>query len=281
MTILVIGAKGMLGKDLVPILSTEHKVVGMGHEEIDIRDEEAVKGVFQRLQPNLVINAAAYTEVDESEFQPEKAYSVNAEGARHVAEACAMIHARLFHLSTDYVFDGLSPRPYREEDPPNPMNVYGATKLKGEKLIREILNESLIIRTAWLYGHHGRNFVKAILGQAAQKKEIRVVNDQRGSPTFTQDLSRAILHLIPTAAKGIVHVTNSGSCSWFEFAQEILTEKGIGEVVVVPISSEELKRPARRPANSVLDCSLYKSLTGQTMRSWKEGLRDYIHLSKQ
>lgn len=281
MTILVLGAKGMLGRDLVPILLTQHQVLGLDIEELDIQDEKAVNEELQKIRPNLVINAAAYTDVDQSEFEPEKAFSINANGARNVATACAKTGARMIHLSTDYVFDGQSPRPYREEDPPNPLNVYGASKLQGERLIQQILKDSLIIRTAWLYGPHGRNFVKAILGQVDQKKEIRVVNDQRGSPTYTKDLSRAILHLIPTGARGIVHVTNSESCSWFEFAQEILYVKGVEGITAVPISSTELKRPARRPANSVLDCSRYNALTGQTMRSWKEGLRDYIHLSKQ
>lgn len=276
MKILLLGAKGMLGKDLAPLLAMKYSVVLTDIEELDICNPQAVADGILDIQPDMVINAAAYTDVDGSERNPERAFSVNAAGAQNVALACAAKGAQMVHLSTDYVFDGSLCRPYREEDPPNPVNTYGASKLKGERLIQEALKNFLIIRTAWLYGRHGRNFVKAILDQAALKKEIRVVNDQRGAPTFTKDLGRAILRLVEAGAKGIVHVTNAEDCTWFDFAREILKEKSLNAVVVHPISSSELNRPARRPANSVLDCSLYESLTGQKLRPWREALREYL-----
>ncbi len=279
MKILILGAEGMLGKDLRDTLRFKYPVLGMDIGEIDICRPRAVMDEVQRIQPAVVINAAAYTDVDGSESHRETAFAVNADGARNVAVACASVGARMIHMSTDYVFDGFSPEPYREEDPPSPLNIYGSSKLTGERHIQEALKDFLIVRTAWLYGHHGKNFVKAILRQAGEKKELRVVNDQKGSPTFTQDLSRAILRLIEVGATGVVHVTNAESCTWFDFAREILREKGLKGISVIPISSAELNRPARRPANSSLNCSLYSALTGGEMRPWREALWDYLNPS--
>ena len=163
-----------------------------------------------------------------------------------------------------------------EEDLPNPLNVYGASKLQGERYIQETLRNYLIIRTEWLYGRHGKNFVDTILSKAGQQKELRVVDDQRGAPTFTKDLGLAISRLIKIEALGVLHVTNSGSCTWFEFAREVLKEKGLNHVQVVPISSAELARPARRPAYSALDCRKFEKLTGSKMRPWEEALKEYL-----
>jgi dTDP-4-dehydrorhamnose reductase len=182
----------------------------------------------------------------------------------------------MIHLSTDYVFDGSATIPYREEDPPAPLNVYGASKLQGERNIREILENHLIIRTEWLYGRQGKNFVDTILRLAIQQEEIRVVNDQQGSPTFTRDLGWAIDRLLQEKTVGTIHVTNSGSCSWFEFARKILQEKQKNTVRIIPITSDELARPAKRPANSVLDCSRFQQITGQKMRPWEEALKEYL-----
>jgi dTDP-4-dehydrorhamnose reductase len=190
--------------------------------------------------------------------------------------ACRVTGASMIHLSTDYVFDGALPRPYREEDVPHPLGVYGASKLQGEQYIQEKLKHYLIIRTAWLYGHHGKNFVKAILNLARDKGELRVVNDKQGSPTFTRDLSGAIGRLIEAGTEGLIHVTNSDSCTWFEFAREILHERGLGDIRVIPISSAELNRPAKRPSNSILDCSRYGRLIGEGLRPWRDALREYL-----
>jgi len=187
-----------------------------------------------------------------------------------------MAAARLIHLSTDYVFDGTAETPYKEDARPNPISVYGQSKLQGEIHIREIGGDYLIIRTAWLYGPRGRNFVEAILSQAEQGKEIRVVDDQRGAPTFTRDLSRAIKGLLSIREQGIFHVTNSGSCTWFEFTLRILEESGFKETKVRPISSKELGRPAKRPPYSILDISRYERSSGDKMRYWQEALKDYF-----
>lgn len=278
MKILVLGAQGMLGKDLVAILSAENHVFARDIDDFDITDQKRVQKEIEALHPQIVINAAAYTDVDGCESKRELAFSVNSEGARSVAMGCAAARAQMIHLSTDYVFDGFSKIPYREEDPPAPLNVYGSSKLQGERNIQEILKDYLIIRTAWLYGRHGKNFVDTILWQAGQQKELRVVNDQRGTPTFTKDLSLAIKRLIRAETRGVLHITNSGSCTWFEFAQQILQEKGYAnrDIQVIPISSAELARPAKRPAYSVMDCRRYEQITGNKMRPWEEALKDYL-----
>ena len=214
--------------------------------------------------------------MDGSESHSELAFAVNAEGVRNLALAARSVRARLVHLSTDYVFDGALRRPYLESDPPRPLNVYGRSKLEGEILLRESGADYLIIRTAWLYGPRGKNFVEAILQQAEAGRELRVVDDQRGSPTFTRDLSLAIRDLLPGQETGIFHVSNSGSCTWYEFAKEILAQKGIHSIKVHPISTDDLRRPAKRPAFSILDTSRYEQVTGKKMRPWKEGLRDYF-----
>ena len=276
MKVLLLGAGGMLGKDLVPILSVKGQVWARDIDDFDITDPERVQREVEALQPQVLVNAAAYTDVDGCESRRELAFAVNAEGARNVALACAAIGGRMIHLSTDYVFDGSSRIPYREEDPTDPLNVYGASKLQGERYIQDILENHLIIRTEWLYGRHGKNFVDTILRYAGQQKELRVVDDQRGSPTFTRDLSLALERLIGMEARGILHVTNSGSCTWFEFTRQILREKGYNHIQVIPISSEELTRPAKRPASSVMDCQKYEKLTESKMRPWKEALKEYL-----
>ncbi|NTW37724.1 MAG: dTDP-4-dehydrorhamnose reductase, partial [Syntrophobacteraceae bacterium] len=230
------------------------------------------------LRPDVVINLAAITDVDGCESQRDKAFLVNAQGAVEVARECAATGARLIHMSTDYVFDGTSPLPYTEETLPRPLNVYGESKLLGEKGVQATGENHLILRTAWLYGRQGKNFVDTILRLSSQQEEIRVVNDQRGSPTHTRDLSRAMVLLIGGEERGILHVANSGSCTWFDFAGKILALKGPGDhpVRLLPISSAELGRQARRPANSVLDCSKFERIARWKMRSWEESLREYL-----
>jgi dTDP-4-dehydrorhamnose reductase len=276
--VLVLGARGMLGQDLVEILAPEYEVIPWDLAEIDITRERETIEKIKGIRPQAIINCAAYTDVDACETHRDRALLVNAEGARHVALASTAIKARLIHLSTDYVFNGAAILPYKESSPPNPVSVYGQSKLQGELYIRQIVEDYVIIRTAWLYGPRGRNFVEAILRQAEAGKEIRVVNDQQGSPTFTGDLGLAIKSLLPIAEQGIFHVTNSGSCTWFEFSMRILEEGGYKETKAIPISSNELGRPAKRPAYSILDLSHYEETTGYKMRSWQDALKDYFHL---
>ncbi len=276
MKILVLGARGMLGQDLVPLLNSDHEVIPRDIQDFDITDAQRVEEEIGQIKPQVVINTAAYTDVDGCEANKEIAFSVNASGAANVARACVLAKARLIHLSTDYVFDGSSADPYREEDPPNPLNTYGQSKWQGEVAIRKSGVDYLIIRTQWLYGAHGRNFVDTIVKAAQKEKRLRVVNDQRGSPTYTKDLSWAIKKLLENNTGGILHVANSGFCTWYEFAKEILGEMGMSEVRVEPISSVELARPAKRPANSVLNCQKFEKITGVKLRSWPEALKDYL-----
>lgn len=276
MRILVSGSKGMLGTDLVRVLAPGHTVIGVDLDELDITNRQAVRDQVIALAPDVLINVAAYTDVDGSEQQEDVAFRVNADGAANLALACRAGRVRLIHVSTDYVFDGKKKRPYCEEDPPNPLGVYGRSKWEGERKIREILPAACLIRTAWLYGKAGKNFVEAILAQANEKKRLRVVDDQRGSPTYTVDLAAALRQAAERDLKGTYHVTNQGSCSWLEFAEKILELAQKKGVEVEPISTEELGRPAPRPENSVLDCGKFQKATGKRLRPWPEALKDYL-----
>lgn len=282
--ILVIGAKGMLGKDLVEILRSfsrvdqhlDWEVFGWDIEEIDIQEEKNTVTKIESLRPNIVINIAAYTHVDGCESHDEKAFAINAEGMRHVALGALRCRAKVVYLSTDYIFDGKKREPYLEDDPPHPLSVYGRSKLRGEQYVQEMVEDALIVRTQWLYGKYGNNFVASVLRQAREKKVLSIVNDQVGSPTYTIDLSRAISVLIQCDARGVFHVANSDLCTWFAFGQEILKLSGMEGVRIVPISSEELGRPATRPLYSVLNTEKLKRETGMTLRPWSEALKEYL-----
>jgi len=280
--ILVTGAKGMLGRDLVGLLHSSFpgdEVIGWDIEEIDIRKEKDTVAKIETLRPEVVIHLAAYTDVDGCESNEEGAFAVNAEGARHVALAASKCRAKMIYLSTDYVFDGEKKEPYLESDPPRPLNVYGHSKLKGEQYVQQEVGDFLIIRTQWLYGPFGKNFVDSILRQAGEKKTLSIVNDQTGSPTYTVDLAKAICVLIQFDTRGIFHVANSDLCTWYAFGQAVLSLSGVSQVRVIPISTKELGRPAARPSYSVFNCQKLKKETGSTMRPWSEALKDYLHRS--
>ena len=277
--ILVIGAKGMLGRDLVEVLrssSRNDEVIGWDFEDIDIREEQSTIAKIERNYPEIVINVAAFTDVDGCESNEEKVFAINAEGMRHVALGALRCRAKVVYLSTDYVFDGKKREPYLESDPPNPLNVYGRSKWKGEQYVQELVENSLIIRTQWLYGRYGNNFVTSVLRQASEKRVLSIVNDQIGSPTYTADLSKAISVLIQCDVKGIFHVANSDLCTWYTFGQAILKLAGIVGVKIIPISSKELGRPAIRPSYSVLSTQKLKREIGTMLRPWSEALKDYL-----
>jgi len=277
--ILVTGAKGMLGRDLIGILRSsfsKDEVIGWDIEEIDIRKEDDSVSKIEALRPEVVIHLAAYTDVDGCESDQERAFGVNAEGTRHVALAASKCRAKMIYLSTDYVFDGEKRKPYLESDPPHPLNVYGHSKLKGEQYVQEGGGDFIVIRTQWLYGPFGRNFVDSILRQAGERKTLSIVDDQTGSPTYTVDLAKAIRDLIQADARGIFHVANSEVCTWYAFGQAILNLSGIHRVKVLPMSSKELGRPAARPSYSVLNCQKLEKETGRTMRPWSDALKDYL-----
>lgn len=282
--ILVIGAKGMLGRDLVKVLhsaletgrQSDWEILEWDIDEIDIREEKKTVNKVESFHPEIVINVAGYTDVDGCEANEKKAFSVNAEGMKHVALGASKCHAKVVYLSTDYIFDGKKKEPYLEDDPPNPLNVYGRSKWKGEQYLRELAENALIVRTQWLYGRYGNNFVTSVLRQGGEKKALSIVNDQIGSPTYTVDLSKAISVLLRHDARGVFHVANSDLCSWYTFGQAILKLSGMERVKVIPISSKELGRPAVRPSYSVLNCQKLRQMTGMTLRPWAEALKDFL-----
>jgi len=282
--VLVIGAKGMLGRDLVKVLystfrtdkHSDWEVLEWDIDEIDIREEKTTVTKIESFHPEIVINVAGYTDVDGCESNEEKAFAVNAEGMKHVALGALQCRAKVVYLSTDYIFDGKKREPYLEDDPPNPLNVYGRSKWKGEQYVRELLEDALIIRTQWLYGRFGNNFVSSILRQGREKKVLSIVNDQIGSPTYTVDLSEAISVLLKYDVRGVFHVANSDLCTWYTLGQAILKLSGMERVKVIPISSKELGRPAVRPPYSVLNCQKLRQVTGMTLRPWVEALKDFI-----
>ena len=275
----MIGAKGMLGRDLMGVLLSSlpnDEVIGWDIEEIDIQKEEDTVFKIEKLRPNIMVHIAAYTDVDGCELNEEKAFAVNAEGTKHVALTASRCQAKMVYLSTDYVFDGNNREPYLESDSPHPLNVYGRSKWKGEQYVQELVKDPLIVRTQWLFGRYGKNFVTSILRQAGEKRVLSIVNDQIGSPTYTVDLAKAISALIQFDASGIFHVANSDLCTWCTFGQAILKLSGMDKVKVIPISSKELGRPAIRPSYSVLNCQKLKKKTGLTLRPWSEALKEYL-----
>lgn len=275
MKILVTGASGQLGKDLVNILANEHDVVGFGREELDVTDLDVTKAQVQSIQPDAIVHAAAYTAVDRAETEIDEAFRVNAVGSRNVAVAAEEISAKVCYISTDYVFDGTLDRPYREYDPVGPRSIYGQSKLAGEVLTQSLLSRYFIVRTSWVFGLHGSNFVKTMLKLAAEGKSLQVVNDQRGCPTYTVDLAQFIKDLIVTDQYGVYHASNTGDCTWFEFAEEIFKQAGLS-VTLNSCTTSEFPRPAPRPRNSVLD-DLAKRTNGfQQMPAWQDALSRFL-----
>lgn len=276
MRLAYVGANGMLGRDLMAAAAAQGwEAVGLDLPGFDITRPDSIRAGLPEV--DVVINGAAFTRVDDAEREIATARLINADGAGHLAAVCAERGIRLLHVSTDYVFDGKKNADYVEEDPTNPLSVYGMTKWQGELLVKAAAPSALIVRTQSLYGLHGRNFIKAILNQVIQgKRLLTVVSDQVSSPTYTRHLSDALLQLAPLADAGMVHVASRGSCSWFRFAQEILQTAGIRGVEVKPMASAELKYPAPRPAYSVLSTDRYTQWTSRLMPTWQEGLRAYL-----
>ena len=276
MKILILGHKGMLGSDLLLRLFAFHDVTGKDIEDLDIASQGVCEEVIAETEPDIIINAAAYTNVDGCESDSDACFSVNAEGVKNIALACRQKRIKIVHFSTDYVFDGTRKTPYQEDDKCTPLNVYGKSKLAGEQYLKQFSDNFLLIRSAWLYGKNGKNFVKTIIEKARTEKLLKIVDDQVGSPTFTWDLAAAVQLLIEGQHTGTFHITNRGNCSWYEFAAKILKSACIPDVTVKPIKSDELERPARRPHYSVLTCRKFSETTGKVMRYWQVALDDYI-----
>jgi len=272
--ILVVGSNGMLGQELMGLFGSAAR--GVDVDEIDITDLESVQRVLITLKPRAVVNAAAYTDVDGCEAQAELALQVNGEGVAHLAMISKEIGAKLVQVSTDYVFDGGKDLPYQEDDAPAPLSIYGESKLAGEMNAR-FNPDHLIVRTQWLYGHAGKNFVETMLTLAGQRSELTVVDDQIGSPTWTYDLALAIKALIDKGCRGTYHAANTGFVSWNGFAREIFRLADL-DVAVTPMSTAQLGRPAPRPLHSTLDCGKLAQDTGLVARPWQEALKRYLEL---
>lgn len=273
MKILVTGANGQLGKEVIK-QGFEHELYLTDVETLDITDGKAVSTLCREIRPDAVIHCAAYTNVDAAEADPDKAFKVNVVGARNIAAGCLETGARMIYVSTDYVFAGDGQIPYREFDKVDPQTVYGTTKWQGEEIVRQILGRHYIIRTAWLYGE-GNNFVRTMLKLADQHGTLKVVHDQVGTPTSTVDLAKAIFRLLCSDAYGTYHGTCQGQCSWYEFACEIFKQAG-KKVSVIPVTTAEFPRPAKRPEYSVLDNYMLRMTVGDPMREWQEALKQYL-----
>ncbi len=278
MKILVTGYPGLLSMDLVPILRTEHEVIPLAIDDLDITREEEVFKAIEGYQPDVVINCAGYTAVDQAENDWERAFQANALGAHYLALACQRFQVILCQISSDYVFDGLSRRPYQPWDVPNPINVYGASKQAGDFFVVSLLQRYYLIRTSSLYGKHGPNFVKAIINKAEQGGPLTIVSDQIMSPTWSVNLSRGILELIRSGRFGTYHLTDqtAGGISWYDFGQAILKAKGLNPEVL-PISYRQLDRPAPRPAYSVLDIRYLTLATGYQPLTYQEALELFLN----
>ena len=279
MKILITGSNGMLGHDLQEVLKNKHELILTTSKTLDITDKDQVIKVICENKPDVVINSAAYTDVDGCEENQDIAYAVNGEGVRNLALGCKEVDCPLVHVSTDYVFNGKNDRPWVEDDEIGPISIYGKSKLKGEEAILEILDKYFIVRTAWLYGINGKNFPKTMLELAENHSEITVVYDEVGSPTYTPDLACAISQLIETDYYGIYHITNSESCSWCEFARYIFDVADVN-VNVVPVTASEFARPAPRPSYSVLENRTWIKNGFKPLRSYKEAIKEYIELIK-
>jgi len=274
--ILVTGANGQLGQELVRLPAPpDIEITGFGRGELDVTDPEQCRNVIGSYKPEVVIHCAAYTKVDQAESEPDEAYRVNADGTRNAALAAEQIGAKFVYISTDYVFDGKANAPYRENDPTDPQSVYGKSKLAGEQWVQSLSSRYFIVRTSWVYGKHGSNFVKTMLRLAEERDRLKVVSDQVGSPTYTLDLAQFLLELVQTDHYGIFHASNTGACSWYEFAKAIFEERGM-IVQVEPCTTDEFPRPAPRPAYSVLDHGAIRAHGLKSLRPWRAALSNFL-----
>jgi dTDP-4-dehydrorhamnose reductase len=270
--VLVTGAAGLLGAEVVAALTPVHEVIGADLAEFDVTDLAATTRAFRDARPDAIVHCAAFADVDGAEAREIEAFRVNAIGARNAALAANNTHARLLHISTDYVFDGRATRPYIESDTPNPLGVYGRSKWMGELFVRELARDFIVVRTQALYGVRGASFPRAILARLDRGEPLRVVNDQTVCPTRAADLARALVLLLEKGAPGVYHASSRGECTWYDFAREILRLRGRPAHPLVPVSTTEFARPAPRPAYSVLR-NLHLELTiGDPMPHWTEAI---------
>jgi len=273
--IAVTGSNGMLGYDINKVFA-EDELISLTRNDLDITDLDNSLDLIKKIKPDYLIHSAAFTDVDASELDPEQAFLVNGIGTRNLTIACEESKCPIIYISSDYVFEGIKKEPYNEWDSRNPVNQYGRSKLLGENFVTSLTNRFYIVRTSWLYGHNGKNFVDTISRLLPEKDEIDVVNDQTGSPTYTYDLAVKLKELVGRGY-GIYHAANSSSCSWYEFAREIANIRG-SKTKVTPVTSEKFKRPAKRPSFSVLGNTMLKLEGVGELRHWKEALRAYMNV---
>ncbi|MEH7250206.1 dTDP-4-dehydrorhamnose reductase [Neobacillus niacini] len=276
MRVVVTGAAGQLGQDVLLELGRKnHQAFGTDRQQLDITNEEDVIAYISEVKPDVILHCAAYTNVDGAEANEETAYHINAAGTEYLAKAAKLNGAKMLLVSTDYVFDGTATEPYEVDEPTKPLGAYGRTKLAGEQLLQKHLEQFFIVRTAWVFGVYGKNFVKTMIRLGKERGEIGVVYDQVGSPTYTVDLAQFMVQLMETDKYGIYHATNSGVCSWYEFAVEIFKQSDLN-VKVNPLTSDQFPTPAARPKYSVLSKEKISEIGLTPLRDWKEALAAYL-----
>lgn len=287
MRVLIVGAWGMLGRKLTELLTADHDLTLTDSSPdapciwADITDQESISTVVTDANPEVIVNCAAYTNVDACEENAELAHAVNGTGPGNIARAAEAVGAHLIHISTDYVFDGESARAYTEDDPTRPLSVYGRSKLEGEESVQEHCTKWSILRTQWLFGEHGANFAETMIRLAGKNPTLRVVDDQFGTPTYTGDLSLQILAIMENGATGIFHTSCGGEASWFEFARAVLDRSGLQHIEVIPVTTSEFPRPATRPARAILQNRALERSIGDSMRPWQQALDEYISRRSQ
>ncbi|TEB04617.1 dTDP-4-dehydrorhamnose reductase [Pelotomaculum schinkii] len=276
MKVIVTGATGMLGKQVARLYKEQGADVYLpSHKELDITNYNQVLSILKNIGPDTVVNCAAYTDVDGAEQEQEKAFLVNGLGPRFLALACRHCESTLIHISTDYIFNGEAKQPYQIYDTPCPINIYGASKLFGEAAVREIGGKFFVVRTSWLFGPEGKNFVDTIYSMAQQKDELKVVNDQQGAPTYTVDLAKALVDLNASHVYGTYHITNTGYTTWYGFAKKILKVAGF-KTLVNPCATKDFPRPAARPHNSVLNPFPIEKVIGYTLPDWDNAVERHL-----
>ena len=278
--VLVTGGLGLLGREIAEAFRDRSELRITDREECDVTSLPECRREIESFRPDTVIHCAAYTAVDRAEEEPEAAQAVNAGGTGNVALACRERGTLLVTFGTDYVFDGALSRPYREDDPARPLSVYGSSKLSAERAMRAAGGEHLLIRTQWLYGHGGRNFITTILGKARRGEMLRVASDQTGCPTYARDLVQAVLRLLEAGARGTVHFSNGGETTWYGLAGYILDLSGLKGAVLLPAATRDLPYPAPRPTYSVLSKEKYRRITGEIPRPWEEAVEEFLESMK-
>ncbi|WP_235069834.1 dTDP-4-dehydrorhamnose reductase [Turicibacter sp. TJ11] len=277
MKILVTGVKGQLGYDVVKALESRgYQPVGVDREEMDLMNDHMIDNFIMNLKPEAIIHCAAYTAVDQAEEEVEICYQINAEAVKVIAECAKTLDIPMIYISTDYVFDGTKASEYVETDIPNPINVYGASKLKGEQYVQQLLEKFYIVRISWVFGINGNNFIKTMQRLGNEHDELNIIHDQVGSPTYTAHLAPLLVDMIETDQYGIYHATNEGYCSWYEFADEIFKQSQL-DVMLHPITTDQYKTKAKRPLNSQMSKQKLSDYRFHRLPTWQEALKNYIN----